>query len=81
VRAGVVNQNALIGIRRRAEDCPPYQKPPAASPTEAVFLLLDKAAGRKYRQNHGPIQAGKKVSERRLTNAALAGNTLGGMIV
>jgi hypothetical protein len=26
VRAGVVNQNALVGRRRRAEDCPPYQR-------------------------------------------------------
>jgi hypothetical protein len=24
VRAGVVNQNVLVGRRRRAEDCPPY---------------------------------------------------------
>jgi hypothetical protein len=25
VRAGVVNQSAFVGKRRRAEDCPPYQ--------------------------------------------------------
>jgi len=26
VRAGAVNPNALVSKRRRAEDCPPYQR-------------------------------------------------------
>ena len=39
VRAVVVNQNAFVSMRRRAEDCPPYQSPPFEFENWAVIAL------------------------------------------